>query len=164
MDSPESQEPLSLDHVSDPTAGNLSSVAIIGAGIAGAAVAYYLHEKGLGRTNPSTTVFERQSHVGGRAKTVPWRSTEVGAQGIHLDDWCMVLSAREAGLETITIPSPKSVGIWNGNELFHSQDFPLASRNWKHMAKMVWTYGLSTWRFEQAVSDIFRKLATFRAM
>lgn len=77
-------------------------VAIIGAGIAGATAAYFLHDYLRTRNPPvEITIYESQPQIGGRTSSVSYRyrTVEGGAQYWSKSDWCMKMVMSEVVLK-----------------------------------------------------------------
>ena len=158
-----SQEPL------DPTDTRPQSIAIIGAGIAGAEAAFQLARLAGPSPQYSVTIFERENHVGGRIKAVavpqnPRSTVETGATYLYAEDWCVSKAIEQVGLE-ISRPNPhllpRTVAVWNGENLRTVSHCDSKASSWSDLRR----YGLSSWRYHRAVreaSDHWRSFGSLR--
>lgn len=77
------------------------------------------------------------------------------------DDWCLVNAMRDVGLRGVPLDDDgrrsRSVGVWNGEELRIMSGkgamCDVEDQSWWDLARQVWKYGLSPWRFRRAVLD-----------
>ena len=139
-------------------------IAIIGAGIGGASVAFHLYERG--RNLPSTrrlTVFERESEVGGRIKSsylYPGRGArkwiEEGATHFYAGDWCVASAMDDVGLKPVLpLPWPASYSTehWRDDDVRREIKCNAGSTAWHDRLYGFWKYG-SSWRiFHSAVQS-----------
>ncbi|KAL1967555.1 hypothetical protein VTN77DRAFT_3070 [Rasamsonia byssochlamydoides] len=165
----ESQIPLHPE--SSSPRQNDSRVAIVGAGIAGASAAFRLRELTRSFPSVSITIYERESTVGGRVKSIfPPESdhvVEAGATHFFTDDWCIMTAMNDVGLkENYSNPFalPRSVGVWDGEELRTAAKCDVESPSWWDLARSVWKYGLSPRRFRQAVLANLDKWKLFASL
>src|SRR5205085_12312368 len=80
---------------------NRKQVAIIGAGIAGAAAAYRLQDHYRSSISIEITVYESAAKIGGRiqqARLGPYEYVDTGAQVFYADDECIQAAIDETGL------------------------------------------------------------------
>ncbi|KAI9788082.1 MAG: hypothetical protein M1816_007213 [Peltula sp. TS41687] len=135
-------------------------VAIIGAGAGGSSAAYYLRQYALDAGIPiSLTVYERNSHIGGRTTTVhvhddPFQPVELGASifvqvnrnlvgaverfGLRLSDDD---EAEETSFSSTATAATAFLGIWNGREFVYVQASD--SIGWWGKSKLLWKYGMA---------------------
>ncbi|KAF2087212.1 prenylcysteine oxidase-like protein 1 precursor, partial [Saccharata proteae CBS 121410] len=130
-----------------------------GAGAAGSSAAYHLSQFAAAAGIPlNITVFERESHVGGRSTTVnawgaPGVPVELGASIFVEVNKILVDAVKEFGLSTgdddgtyasagagDDDDAPDTLGIWNGHEFVFSGPSDLS---WWDRAKLLWKYGLA---------------------
>ncbi|KAF1973608.1 prenylcysteine oxidase-like protein 1 precursor [Bimuria novae-zelandiae CBS 107.79] len=122
-------------------------VAIIGAGAAGSSAAYHLAQHAQDADIPlRISVFERDSHIGGRSTTInPWSDpsqvVELGASIFVEVNQILVnatksfnLSTNAASTRHANIPE---LGIWNGKDLV----FTMNEGGWWDITKLFWRYG-----------------------
>ncbi|KAI9771501.1 MAG: hypothetical protein M1840_002121 [Geoglossum simile] len=122
-----------------------------GAGAGGASAAYYLQkyaaESGI---NPSITLYERSSYIGGRSTTVDVygnasQPVELGASIFVEVNRNLFNAAKEFGLsigdasQARPQEAPERLGVWNGNEFVFTQSD--GSPYWWNIAKLLWKYG-----------------------
>jgi glycine/D-amino acid oxidase-like deaminating enzyme len=147
-------------------------VAIIGGGIAGASVAYRLHDKYQHLLNLDIAVYETNFQAGGRMNST-WVDNgaesytgfvETGAQVFSTDDLCIQDAVDGAGLrQQVKLPwwQSRSTGVWNGRELILRRHWDLKSRTWQDFLRDTWRYGSSPYRFRRLLED---KLPQFREL
>ncbi|KAF8847992.1 hypothetical protein BDZ45DRAFT_681518 [Acephala macrosclerotiorum] len=150
-------------------------VAIIGSGIAGASVAYSLHND-YGLTVPfEISIYEMNSQVGGRTnstfidnKANGFRgSVETGAQTLLADDICVQVAIDGVGLKRKVVENvrpgmkPTSVGVWNGRDLVLRREHDLKSRTWKEFARDTWKYKTAPRDLQKLVQE---KLPKYRQL
>lgn len=146
------------------------SVAIIGAGIAGASAAYHLHNEpasGSFHGRPvAITIFESSDEVGGQVRTISppgyegrrFLPLELGASFFFEDDWCLMDAAQAT--QTVLSQSRKNRrtndGRWilNGNHFLQDRNcekIDLRPRFWRwREVKIVMNRALDWLRFEWA--------------
>lgn len=156
--------------VTDNTPPEAKRIAIIGAGAAGASSAYYLRQFLANSTladklSFNITVFERDSRIGGRAKTVnvyddPFTPTEVGAVAFIPENRIIVQAAEDLAL--VTVPWAESpadetgvFGIFDGKDvIFKAPD----NADWTNVAKLAYRYGpISLWKSSKLVRNTINK-------
>lgn len=132
-------------------------VAIIGAGPAGSALSYYLHEL---RPNATMSIFESSSYIGGRTTTIDvlGETIELGAS-IFVDvnrnlknavkDFDLTIDDSNSGLDK----AEDSLAIWNGSNFVYTDS---GSSYWS-LAKLVWKYGLAPYRAKKHVDSVINK-------
>ena len=133
-------------------------VAIVGAGIAGSAAAYFAHVT-FG-SNLSVVVFEQRSQIGGRIQHRPFAGTfvETGATLMHssnayLSEFIDELELKQALPHHRTGESSATVGIWNGEAFaFKSHRSELRTA-----AKMFSRYGPTPVRIRGIVKSAVKK-------
>jgi hypothetical protein len=93
--------------------GYREHIAIIGAGIGGASTAFNIHEYNRNLSPQKVTIFESESTVGGRIKSVylyPGKGAlkliEDGATHFYTDDLCLTSAVRDVGLKIKPPPWP----------------------------------------------------------
>ncbi|KAI0886465.1 uncharacterized protein GGS22DRAFT_113887 [Annulohypoxylon maeteangense] len=94
-------------------------IAIVGAGITGASVAYHLNSVGAD-TSIAITVFEKDAQLGGRVQSNQYYGNlvaELGALHFSESDQCLMSAVDSFGLNKK--PASRPVGLWNGTELLH---------------------------------------------
>ncbi|KAL8708802.1 MAG: hypothetical protein Q9220_006363 [cf. Caloplaca sp. 1 TL-2023] len=134
------------------------SVAIIGAGSAGASTAYYLNKFRDPCQKINITVYERNDYVGGRSTTVnvhddPNEPVELGASIFVQVNHNLVNAAQELGLPvrgmraTSRLDSPEILGVWDGKEFVFTQSD--RSNQYWNLAKLFWKYGMAPLRTQK---------------
>ncbi|KAL8789085.1 MAG: hypothetical protein Q9213_001348 [Squamulea squamosa] len=128
------------------------NVAVIGAGSAGASVAYYLNKSRQPCHRLNITVYERNGYVGGRTTTVnanndPDQPVELGGSIFVPVNHNLVNAVKKFDLpikergRTCKGDAPEVLGIWDGQEFVFTQSD--ASNQYWNIAKMLWKYGMS---------------------
>ncbi|KAL9601009.1 MAG: hypothetical protein Q9219_002831 [cf. Caloplaca sp. 3 TL-2023] len=152
------RDPVSYDCGDD---GILYSVAIIGAGSAGASAAYYLNKFKSPCQRINITIYERNSYVGGRSTTVniygdPAEPAELGASIFVKVNHNLVNAAKEFSLPVEGMGTaarqndkPEVLGIWNGQEFVFTQSD--ATNKYWNLAKLLWKYGYAPIRTQNLV-------------
>ncbi|KAL8698531.1 MAG: hypothetical protein Q9201_006515 [Fulgogasparrea decipioides] len=134
---------------------NIRSVAVIGAGSAGASAAYYLKKFQFPCQPINITVYERNHYVGGRSTTVsvyddPYQPVELGASIFVKVNRNLVNAGEEFGLPVKNrraaprYEEPEVLGVWNGQEFVFIQS-DSTNKYW-NIAKLFWKYGMSPLR------------------
>lgn len=130
---------------------NATRIAVIGAGIGGSSVTFFLREH-LGN-NVELVVYEKDNMIGGRTAGTVVANTSVplGAAVFHGENRYVRQFAEKFGLNATKPFSGRSAGIWNG------KDFPLRETGWKLWdgLKLLWRYGMSLF----ALRDLPHKAA-----
>ncbi|KAL8766688.1 MAG: hypothetical protein Q9209_006618 [Squamulea sp. 1 TL-2023] len=136
------------------------NVAVIGAGSAGASVAYYLNKFRQPCHRLNITIYERNGYVGGRTTTVnanndPAQPVELGGSIFVPVNHNLVnavkrfhLPIKERG-QTSKEDAPEVLGIWDGQHFVFTQSD--ASNQYWNIAKMLWKYGISPIRTQSVM-------------
>ena len=136
-----------------------------GAGAAGSSSAYNLQRyANASGVDVDITVFERESYVGGRSRTVnvfgdPEHPVEVGGSIFVSVNYNLVNATRDLGLNTTADESTAKtsshdvaedyVGIWDGRDGFILTIDD--SLSWWSIGKLLWRYGLAPLRAQALV-------------
>ncbi|PVH74685.1 hypothetical protein DL98DRAFT_22018 [Cadophora sp. DSE1049] len=132
-------------------------VAIIGAGLAGATAAYYLHDSIRELQDVDITIFESSPQIGGRIKSIKYRgrTIEVGATAASNHDWCFLRAMKDVGLAP-KVPDlgwyyrvVKTVGVWTGEELVSAGPHEPQCSTWWEMILKVWRDGMTAWHLRK---------------
>ncbi|KAI9847633.1 MAG: hypothetical protein M1837_002207 [Sclerophora amabilis] len=145
------QIPIKLDRQNHGEWPTSQRIAIIGAGIAGASAAYRLGDSV--RSELVVDIFEAESQVGGRVKSVPVydgfygsQHVETGSPVFYANDKCVQAAIDEVGLRQRLephYPRKQRVGVWNGQSFILRREKDLKSTTWRDFARSTWRYGLS---------------------
>ncbi|NXX87290.1 PCYOX oxidase, partial [Urocolius indicus] len=135
----------------EPPRHGPGKIAVVGGGIGGAAVAYFLRQK-FGKS-VRLDVLEKET-VGGRLATleVEGGAYEAGGSVLHPLNLHMKHFVKELGLSVV--PTHGSlVGVYNGEE------FVFQESSWYivNLLKLLWHYGLNPLRMYMWVEDILGK-------
>ncbi|CAG7921712.1 unnamed protein product [Penicillium olsonii] len=146
------------------TKGNLHSSLNfpIGAGAGGSFAAYELRKLAAETNTPvEITVYERESHVGGRSTTVnafddPAYPIELGASIFVQVNYNLVNASRDLGLNVYSADharpkeSDDSIGIWDGSQFVFSlsNDY-----SWWNIGRLFWRYGMAPLRTKKLVKS-----------
>ncbi|KAI7166013.1 hypothetical protein KC343_g11817 [Hortaea werneckii] len=145
------------------------SVAVIGAGLAGASVAFHAYEELYPHSRLQITIYEREPRFGGRIHTIEPQtefsaSLELGATTFSTDDQCLMQTLRAVGLQDTV-----SAGLFHVPA--HTRWTHVPSQNqvtcdvlglsWSQLAKRLWRYGVSAWRFRNEVISTLEKWRRF---
>lgn len=155
------QDPLTGSLHRPPSTEYCESIAVIGAGIAGAMFAFELEAQSQSQPLASrdVTIFEREGGVGGRIQSVllphKFRATaEAGASRFHAQDWCINQAIQDTDLKIVQpdpLDRPRTTGIWNGSDYRQTSSCPVTSPSWTELL----TYGFSSWRWRRAARQVF---------
>ncbi|CEP17748.1 hypothetical protein [Parasitella parasitica] len=147
----------------------VKSVAIIGGGAAGTSTAFWLsnvfpHE---GSVQVTSTIFERNSYLGGRSTAVPIKGDyslgiiELGAS-IFVEANKNLMKATEVfGLnrtkltsleEEVSAKNRPGLGVWNGQNFV----FEESGSYWDSM-KALWRYGLTPFKFQSKQKEVVKR-------
>ncbi|KAI7354182.1 hypothetical protein KC354_g11246 [Hortaea werneckii] len=148
--------------VQDPSS---ISVAIVGAGLAGASVAFRAYEELYPHSRIQITIYERESRFGGRIHTVGPQtefsaSLELGATTFSTDDQCLTQTLRAVGLQDTVSPDFYRVPAhthWTKVPSQNQMTCDLLALSWSQLAKRLWKYGASAWRFRNEVISTLEK-------
>jgi len=130
-------------------------VAIVGAGVGGAASAYYLRE--LLGDSASITVFEESVRVGGRVENVSYTNAtgatvplEIGASILYSGNNHLVTAIDKLKLHAgppVFDSDDGTTGIWDGNRLvFQSSPWSLVTA-----FRVLWRYGWGMFKLRRVV-------------
>jgi prenylcysteine oxidase/farnesylcysteine lyase len=128
-----------------PTKVEKPKVAIIGSGICGASSAYYLSQA---FSNLEITVFEKNSHVGGRMADVLYRDShaELGA-GIFIEaNRNIVELAKKFGCPSVVHDRNRRTICWDGQNVLYK------SNVWFGKIRLMYNYGWSFFRLHRYLS------------
>lgn len=123
-------------------------VGIVGAGIGGTSVAFFLRE--LFGENVDIDVFEKQ-HVGGRLApvTISEQNYNAGGTIIHPGNMYMVNFTNLLGLERDDKAEAGRLGIFDGNDIvFSTSDYTPVT-----IAKLFWRYGMDAYNIKTWVQN-----------
>ncbi|KAJ5888472.1 Prenylcysteine oxidase [Penicillium taxi] len=141
-------------------------VAVIGAGAGGSFAAYELQKLAEGSGIPvNITVFERTSHIGGRATTVnvfddPAYPIELGASIFVQVNQNLVNASRDLGLSVRSADharpkeTAESIGIWDGTHFVFSIK---NTDSWWNIGRLFWRYGLAPLRTQNLMKSTVGK-------
>ncbi|OQE45900.1 hypothetical protein PENCOP_c001G02088 [Penicillium coprophilum] len=154
----------------EPLRGAVSAapkrVAVIGAGAAGSFTAYQLRKLADEANLPvDITIYERESHVGGRSTTVnvfdnPAYPIELGASIFVQVNYNLVNASRDLGLTVHSADharpreTDESIGIWDGNQFVFTIK---SSYTWWNIGRLFWRYGLAPLRTQNLVKSVVGK-------
>ncbi|MGB0388480.1 MAG: FAD-dependent oxidoreductase [Ardenticatenaceae bacterium] len=133
-------------------------VAIIGAGIAGCAAAYFVRES---MPQAEIVVFEKAGQVGGRIRSMQMGGLllDSGATLIHSSNRHLVHFLKVLGLKKAlphhrkATDPPSTVGVWNGT----SFDLLTSRSSWRTQIKMLQRYHLSPLRLQRVVKQTVKQ-------
>ncbi|KAL8724747.1 MAG: hypothetical protein Q9181_006694 [Wetmoreana brouardii] len=135
-----------------PAGEDIRSIAVIGAGSAGASAAYYLKNFQSPCLRVNITVYERNHYVGGRTTTVnvyddPHQPVELGASIFvkvnrnlvnAVEEFVLPVKSRRVAPRD---EKPEVLGVWNGQEFVFTQS-DSTNKYW-NTVKLFWKYGMS---------------------
>ena len=159
------QEPLLDESRSPSTRISHESVAIIGAGISGALVAFELQERAYPSSQYKVTMFEKGSNMGGRIRSVSLPqnrrlTAEAGSSHFYVEDQCIIQAIKNVGLE-FDRPDPNAppdtMSVWNGTNLWQSSTCDSKTSSWADL----WKYGLSPWKYRRAMREVSNRWQLF---
>ncbi|KAL3693194.1 hypothetical protein R1sor_006845 [Riccia sorocarpa] len=138
-------------------------VCIIGSGIGGATVSYFLRNYS---TEPiDIEIYERHSKVGGRLAMIQVGDDhfEAGGSIIAAKNLLMQEFVKLLGLKKIESEDDDSLGIWNGRVFLFQTLRSGDAYYWRKMTSvwntilMFWRYGTSLMKMQSHVSELFTK-------
>lgn len=144
-----------------PDTGPVPQVAVIGAGIGGAAATHFLTAL---NQQAFVTVFERAHSVGGRAKEMPYGSgppQELGASIIHGSNKWVLSLAKEMGLE-LAEPGEGdgTMAVFDGEKVLLRQ----TGQPVLDLFRVLKRYGISPVRYGQLAKEAGRRFASIYAV
>ena len=155
-----------VEEVHNPSSSaHHESIAIIGAGISGGLFAFELQAQAQSSTSRDVTIFERDTSVGGRIRSVSLpqivRATaEAGSPAFYVEDWCINQAIKKVGLEIVQpnpLLLPRKTGIWNGSHFWQSSTCAAKAPSWRDILK----YGLSPWRWRKVARRVLDNWDSF---
>lgn len=151
-------------------------IAIIGAGPGGSSASYYLNKFSQSASLPlEIAVFDSALRIGGRTTTVnalddPRYPTELGASIFVKINHILYNATRDFGLSPqlkIYASAPDAnyeLGIWDGRSFVYqiaTEDEGSSWRGWWDIAKLLWKYGWSPIRMQQATKNAVGEFLKF---
>lgn len=128
-------------------------------------VAFELQEGAGASSQYEVTIFEKESNIGGRIRSVPLPqnrrlTAEAGSSHFYTEDWCMTQAVKNVGLE-FDVPHPKeppgTMSVWDGRNLWQSSTCDSKTSSWADL----WKYGLSPLKYRRAVRDVSNRWRQF---
>ncbi|KAJ3681478.1 hypothetical protein LUZ60_015967 [Juncus effusus] len=146
-----------------------SSVCIIGGGIAGSSLSYFLHSHS---PDLSVQIFERRGNLGGRTASVNLSGDvfNAGASIIHSKNLHAVKFAEVLGLSREEPEGSDWFGIWDGSGFVYKNLKPPPEGSWEIYKKlygiadallMLKRYGLSLLKMNRFVQKLLDKFCLF---
>ncbi|KAI7283958.1 hypothetical protein KC345_g2595 [Hortaea werneckii] len=143
-----------------------TSVAIIGAGLAGASVASRADEMFYLNSDFQLTIYERKSEFGGRIRTIRPHTEfdaalELGATTFYTDDGCLMQLLNAVGVHHMPSGDPQYLPIKRRWTKFQSQNqvaCDVRGQSWLQFVKRLWRL---TWRFRNEVISALDKWHRF---
>ncbi|KAI7140617.1 hypothetical protein KC343_g7750 [Hortaea werneckii] len=131
------------------------SVAIVGAGLAGASVAFRASEMFYPDSDLQLTIYERESSFGGRIRTIhpqtEFRAAlELGATTFYTNDGCLMQLLHTVGVHHIPSGDAQYLPIKRRSTTSQSKNkvaCDVPDLSWPQFVKRLWRYGASEWRF-----------------
>ncbi|OAD05137.1 hypothetical protein MUCCIDRAFT_189216 [Mucor lusitanicus CBS 277.49] len=147
----------------------VKSVAIIGGGAAGTSTAFWLSNvfPHKGSVQVTSTIFERNSYLGGRSTVVPIKgdyslgTIELGASIFVEANKNLMMATEKFGLnktrltaleQEISVKNRPGLGVWNGKEFL----FEESGSYWDSM-KALWRYGLTPLKFQRKQKEVVKR-------
>ncbi|KAI6986598.1 hypothetical protein KC332_g6590 [Hortaea werneckii] len=146
------------------------SVAIVGAGLAGASVAFHAYEELYHpHSRLQITIYERESRFGGRVHTIEPQtefsaSLELGATTFSADDQCLMETLRAVGLQDTVSTDFYHVLAhthWTKGPSQNQVTCDVLGLSWSQLATRLWRYGVSALRFRNEVMSTLEKWRRF---
>lgn len=129
-------------------------IAIIGAGIGGTSLAYYLGKK----EKHDITVFESRDEVGGRIRNViiDDKIVETGAGFFHSVNKHIISLADELNLEKAQLVSD-TMGLYDGNKMLYQTP----KSNFLSTMKLLFRFGLNLTKLKAGVTLVKSNVTSF---
>lgn len=146
-----------------------TSVAIIGAGLAGASVAFRAYEMFYPNSDLQLTIYEREPRFGGRIHTIrpqtEFRAAlELGATTFYTNDDCLMRLLNYVGLHHIVSGESQHLPFkrrWTRAQSQNQVTCDVLDLSWPQLVKRLWRYGTSAWRFRNEVISALDKWHRF---
>ncbi|GAB1738075.1 hypothetical protein NU219Hw_g2582t1 [Hortaea werneckii] len=146
-----------------------TSVAIIGAGLAGASVAFRAYEMFYPNSDLRLTIYERESRFGGRIHTIrpqtEFRAAlELGATIFDTSDGCLMQLLNYVGLHHVVSGEFQHLPFkrrWTEVQPKDQVTCDVLGLSWPQDVKRLWRYGTSAWRFRNEVMSALDKWHRF---
>ncbi|KAG0578326.1 hypothetical protein KC19_4G014400 [Ceratodon purpureus] len=138
-------------------------VCVVGSGMGGASVAYFLREYAVEPVQIS--IFEEGGKVGGRMAVVELEGDtfEAGGSVIHPKNLHAVRFAELLGLNRTSDDDEESFGIWDGTRFVFQtaragdSAFSKTITQIMNTVSVLWRYGISLWRMQNYVNGMLDK-------
>jgi prenylcysteine oxidase/farnesylcysteine lyase len=135
-----------------------SEICIVGSGMGGASVAYFLRE--YAREPLQISIFEERDRVGGRMSVVELEGDtfEAGGSVIHPKNLHAVKFVELLGLNRTSNDDEESFGIWDGIQFVFltaragDSIFSKTITRIMNTLSVLWRYGTSLWRMQNYVN------------
>ncbi|KAI7215585.1 hypothetical protein KC333_g5365 [Hortaea werneckii] len=149
--------------------GGRTSVAVVGAGLGGASVAFRAHEMFYPNSDLQLTIYEREPRYGGRIHTIrpqtEFRAAlELGATTFYTNDDCVKQLLNYVGLHHIVSGESQHLPFkrrWTKAQSQNQVTCDVLSLSWPQLVKRLWRYGTSAWRFRNEVISALDKWHRF---
>ncbi|KAG0590199.1 hypothetical protein KC19_1G080500 [Ceratodon purpureus] len=136
-----------------------NEICIVGSGMGGASVAYFLRE--YAREPLQISIFEERDRVGGRMSVVELEGDtfEAGASIIHPKNLHAVRFVELLGLNRTSDDGEKTFGIWDGTQFVlqtaraGDSIFSKTITRIMNTVTILWRYGTSLWRMQNYTND-----------
>lgn len=133
-------------------------VCIVGSGMAGASVAYFLRE--YAHQPPTISIFEARDRVGGRMAVVDLDGDtfEAGGSVIHPKNAHAARFVELLGLNRTSEDDEESFGIWDGKQFVFQTAragdslFSKTITQIMNTLSILWRYGTSLWKMQTFVN------------
>ncbi|KAK2808418.1 hypothetical protein FQN50_004803 [Emmonsiellopsis sp. PD_5] len=169
------QAPLQPAPTADSLAGPVSTplppqpkqIAVVGAGAAGTSTAYFLRQYADFFSIPlNITVYERDSHVGGRSTTVnlfddPAHPIELGASIFVKANKNLIKASKKFGLKLRSADhgqpkeSTHNMAIWDGRQFVYLQQS--GGFYWWSVVKLLYRYGWAPMKTQNLMKETVNK-------
>ncbi|KAG0590209.1 hypothetical protein KC19_1G081300 [Ceratodon purpureus] len=137
-----------------------NEICIVGSGMGGASVAYFLRE--YAREPLQISIFEERDRVGGRMSVVELEGDtfEAGASIIHPKNLHAVRFVELLGLNRTSDDGEKTFGIWDGTQFVlqtaraGDSIFSKTITRIMNTVTILWRYGTSLWRMQNYTNEM----------
>lgn len=131
----------------------MKKLAIIGAGIGGSSLAYYLRD-----SEYACTIYESRKEVGGRIRNseVHGQIVETGAAFFHGANRYLMSFINELGIETEQVPSD-TYGLWDGKKMV----FQTGNSSLMNYVRLVLRYGLRLLNLRKGIKVVKANVQQF---
>ena len=134
----------------------MKKICIVGAGVGGCALSYYLNELHL---DIKVDIYEKTSEIGGRIKTVDIEGVKVdlGANFFHSMNKLTMSLVKKLQIELEDETGPSTYGIWNGKKFILNT----GDNKYKLLLQMLFRYRRSLFKLRNIIKEFGENYSTY---